>query len=512
MVFHGSDGAVRLDGPELEAQADELAARLIRHGILPGDRVGLLGPNHPRWLASAFGIWRAGAVMVSLSYPLRVRNAETFRSHVAILAEAAGCRAVLAAPAFLPAVAEGLAIDWSEAAEDPALPVTVSPESPASIQFTSGSTAAPKGALLSHRAVLSALTSLREATKLGRQDRMISWQPFFHDMGFYGLPLRAAFEGFGIDLMTTEAFARDPGSWFRLAGERRSTIIASPPSAWAAAVTASRRDPEPPDLSSVALAVFGAEVIDPATVEMVAAWGEAAGLRREALAAAYGMAEATICMTITRRNRGLRVLALDRDALQGGHAVPANGGAAKRVVSNGPPLPGIDIRIGDPEAPLGEGHVGDVLLRGAGLMDGYIGPGVEDPFVGGWLRTGDLGFIHDGEVYITGRSKDLIIVFGRNYAPEDLEWAAGAVAGVRTGRVVAFSPSEEEGAVIVAVEPRPDADLDRLPVLVRRAVADKVGLTPNRVLVLPPDTIEKTTSGKLRRSALREAFDRGAFP
>jgi fatty-acyl-CoA synthase len=170
------------------------------------------------------------------------------------------------------------------------------------------------------------------------------------------------------------------------------------------------------------------------------------------------------------------------------------------------------VLIGSPADPLDEREVGEVLLKGPSLMRGYLGGDDEDPFVDGWFRTGDLGYLAEGELFLTGRTKDVIIAWGRNYAPEDIEWAAGRVPGVRSGRCVAFGPTGgREGEVVVVVEARPEADPASLPSLVRAAVTDAVGLVPKDVLVVPNGTVPKTTSGKLRRSALRTAHADGSL-
>jgi fatty-acyl-CoA synthase len=512
MTVHEEAGPVEVRGGDLQAQADEIAARLQRHRIGPGDRVGILGPNHHRWLASAFGIWRAGAVMVSIAYPLRIRSADTVGAHVRALVEAAECRAVLADPGFEAIAPAGRTIDWTEGTEAGPSAVSIRPQDPASIQFTSGSTASPKGALLSHGAILAALTALLPTSGFGPGTRAVSWQPLFHDMGVYGFPLPAILGGYELDLMTTEAFARDPASWFRLATDRSATCIASPSSAWAAAIRQAQRDPAGIELSSIDRAVFGGDIVHPSTLDLVREWGATVGLPSRALAVSYGMAEATVGTTFTPLGQEPRVLEVDADALLQGRAEPPGTGGAKRLVSCGLPTTGVEVRIGDPRTPMPEDRLGDIFICTDALMDRYVGPDAEDTFVDEWLPTGDIGFLNQGELVISGRSKDLIIMFGRNYAPEDLEFAAATVEGVRPGRVVAFSPADEEGQVVVVVEPRGAANPEELRVLVRRAVADEVGLTPNRVVVVPPDTIPKTTSGKLQRSRVREAFERGELP
>ena len=167
-------------------------------------------------------------------------------------------------------------------------------------------------------------------------------------------------------------------------------------------------------------------------------------------------------------------------------------------------------RIAGPDGDLAEREVGEIVLRGPSLMSGYVGAGAPDPFVDGWLRTGDLGYLADGELFPVGRAKDMVIAMGHNYYAEDFEWAAGRVAGVRPGRSVAFTAPDSE-QVVLLVEPSENGDADLLRRDVRRAVADAVGVAPGEVVVLPPGTVEKTTSGKLRRAAMREAYVNGSF-
>jgi acyl-CoA synthetase (AMP-forming)/AMP-acid ligase II len=509
--FHDGGDVTTFDRDALQAEAAGAAAALDARGIGPGDAVGILGPNHPRWLISAMGVWVLGGVVVPIAYPLRVRRPEVVRAHVEALVRTARCRAVAVDPDLGRLVDDGLAFDWTTSSDGEAPSPAIAPEDPAAIQFTSGSTSAPRGARLSHRAILGALESLRLASQRTTEDRMATWQPLFHDMGLYGFPLRGLFEGFAVELMPTLDFARDPLAWLRLIEGTRATVMAAPASALAATIRAAQQGGTSHDLSSIGHAVLGGETVDPRLVDRFQEWSPSVGLRPKVLGVCLGMAEATVGVTMTRLGEGVRVVEVDLAGLAEGEARPASGGPSKRIVSVGPPLPGIEIRIGDPHAPFADDRAGEVLVRSPGAMDGYVGTD-QHPFVDGWLQTGDVGFIRDGEVFLTGRSKDLVIVMGRNYAPEDFEWATGAVPGVRAGRCVAFSPADQEGTLIVVLELRPGADEDEVRTLVRRAVADATGLTPKRILVVPPDTIPKTTSGKLQRGAVRDAYDRGELP
>jgi len=225
------------------------------------------------------------------------------------------------------------------------------------------------------------------------------------------------------------------------------------------------------------------------------------------------MAEATLGLTISAPWHGITLDAVDLDGLaQARRADPATGERVKRVASCGEPIPGVEVRIVDPETGRvrSDREVGEIQVRAASLMRGYIGPDAPNPFEDGWLHTGDLGYLADGLLYVTGRIKEMIISYGRNYNPQDLEWAAARVPEVREGRVVAFaSDGEAEGKLIVAFEPVREDQLDGLLLRVRQTVADATGLMPKAVVALPKGSIMRTTSGKLQRTAMRDAWIRG---
>jgi acyl-CoA synthetase (AMP-forming)/AMP-acid ligase II len=512
LVFHLGDGTERVAAPALLEQARAGAGFLAERGIGRGDGVAVLGPNRPAWARWAYAVWLAGATLVPLPFHLRIRDADAFRRQIASLVRVAGCRAVLADPEFLPFVPPGLGERWDAPAAGSAPASPPAPEDVAVIQFTSGSTAAPKGAVLTHRAVLAGLRASEAASGYRSAGWiLLSWLPFFHDWGLFGYLAWAMVFGAQVHVLPTERFARDPSEWLRLVGSVRAQVTPGPSSAWDAALRVAARRPGGIDLSTLRLATMAAEAIDPRVLDRLLRIGGELGLPPEAANGAYGMAEATLAVSVGGPGR-ISVDAVDRDDLvsRGMAGVAGTGSPARRLVSSGAPVPGMEVRIAGSDGAVAERHVGEILLRGPSLMLGYVG-GTDgrDPFPDGWMHTGDLGYLADGELYVTGRSKDVVIVMGRNYPAQDLEWEAERVDGVRAGRTVAFAIEETEGEAVVVVEPASGGDVEALPRAVWRTVADGLGIVPRRVLVLPPGTVPVTTSGKLRRSWVRDAYARG---
>lgn len=511
LIFHLRDGTQHLPAEQLLEQARRGAVALAGWGVEPGDTVGILGPNRPEWARWAFATWAAGAAVVPLPYHLRVPDPEAFAQRVGSLIQAAGCKVVLAHPRFFPYFPPGLGVSW-----DADLPRSTAPagreprpEDRAVIQFTSGSTASPKGVVLTHSAVLAGIRNSFMGAGSNPDHVYLSWLPFFHDWGLFGYLVWSIVMATETHILPTERFAKDPSEWLRLAGRVRATATPGPTSAWDAALRVASRRPDGIDLSSLLVCSLAAEAIEPRVVDRMLDVGASLGLRPDALSGAYGMAETTLGITVTSEGSGVRIDSVDRERLAGtGAAVPAAGAEAKRVVACGPPVPGTEIRIMGEEGELPERRVGEIQVRGPSLMEGYLGDAGPDPFIDGWLRTGDLGYMSDGELYVTGRSKDVIIVMGRNYAPQDIEWAAERVEGIRVGRCVAFGREAVEGEVVVAAEAKGD-DVDGLPERVWQAVSDAVGIVPREVIVLPRGTVPMTTSGKLRRSWVREAYAAG---
>lgn len=518
-VFHLDEGIVSLSCAELAERASRAAARLADLGVEPGDAVGVLGPNRPEWVVWAFATWIAGAALVPVQIPLRVRDPAAFGEQLRRLVEVAECRLVLADPRLAGLLPDGVAVSWEGGgAAGPAgagstaehdLPTA---ESAAVIQFTSGSTAMPKGALLSHAAVMAQMDVLRRGYRYpdGTPRTVLSWTPFFHDLGLFANLVHPAVAGSHTHHLPTERFARDPTEWLRLVERTRVAGTIAPPSAFGSAMRAAARRGERADLSSLEAAYFAAEGVDPEVARRMVELAGELGFRPEALGASYGLAEAVMAVSYPAVGTGLHIDRISLRELTGSAVAAPPGGdePVREMISCGEPL--MEVRIAGSDGILPERGVGEIQVRGGSLMSGYVGA-APDPFVDGWLRTGDLGYLAGGELYVAGRAKDMVIVMGHNYYPEDFEWAAGRVEGVRPGRCVAFSLPDEEGIALLVEPVKAGADRLALERRVRRSVGDALGVSPRQVVVVPRDTVEKTTSGKLRRAAMRDTHLAGAM-
>jgi acyl-CoA synthetase (AMP-forming)/AMP-acid ligase II len=516
-VFHlGDDQVERFSCAQLVERAERGARRLVALGVEPGDAVGVLGPNRPEWVVWSFAAWLAGATLVPIQIPLRVRDADAFAEQLRRLVEAGGCRRVMADPRLAGLLPSGVAVPWLEQGDQSSEPLAApGPESAAVIQFTSGSTATPKGALISHAAALAQMDVLREGYHRGPDNdearTILSWTPFFHDLGLFSSVVQTATSGLTSHQLPTDLFARDPVEWLRLIGRTRVSATVAPSSAFGSAIRAARKRGEQIDLSSLEGAYFAAEGVDPDVVKRIVELAQEFDFDPRALGSTYGLAEAVMAVAYPVVGTGMHLDRVSlRELAEDGLAAPVDGGPSRLLVSCGAPRMETRIVGGDGE-PLPERHVGQIRLRGPSLMDRYVGRDAPDPFVDGWLCTGDMGYLADGELYPTGRAKDMVVAMGHNYYPEDFEWAAARVDGIRPGRCVAFAKPHTE-QVVVLVEQSDGQATGALRRDVRRAIADAVGLAPDEIVVLPPGTIEKTTSGKLRRAAMRDAYLAGTLP
>lgn len=511
--FYLDDATVRLSCAELAEQAEQAARRLVALGVEPGDAVGLLGPNRPDWVIWAFAAWIAGATLVPIQIPLRIRNPDAFREQLQMLVDAGGCRRVLADPQIAALLSGEIAVAW-----DLGGPTTgeelpgAAPESTAVIQFTSGSTASPKGVLLTHAAVMAQMELLRRGYRHDDETprTVLSWAPFFHDLGLFANVVHPAFAGSTTYHLPTERFAKDPAEWLRLVEATGVELTVGPSSAFGSAIKAAARTGERIDLGSLEVAYFAAEGVDPRVAQRMVEDAQTFGFRPEALGATYGLAEAVLGVAYPYIGTGLKIDRISLDELAAsGSAVPASEGALRTVASCGPPL--MELRIAGRDGVLPERGVGEIQVRGPSLMSRYVGADVPHPIDDeGWLSTGDLGYLADGDLYVSGRAKDLMIAMGNNYYPEDFEWAAARVEGVKPGRCVAFNPPGTE-EVVVLVEATAGEDAESLRAQVRRMIGSAVGVPPGEVVVLPAGSVEKTTSGKLRRAAMRSAYADGAL-
>ena len=509
---------------ELSARAWSMAGELAAEGVRPGDNVGILSPNAPEYFQSLFAVSAAGAAACPLPVPFGMRDLAGYGRQLARIAAVSGLRVVLVSPRLAPLAAQlapalpGVRPRPATCLGGPAAPLpAVTGADAAIVQFTSGSTALPKGVLLTHRNVLAGLAAIRAGIALGDGDAGGFWLPLFHDMGLFGV-MSGIQAGIPMHVWSPVSFVKDPARWLREFLAAGATITAMPDFGYGMLTAAFSPDEAAAlDMTRWRVAVNGSEPIAADTVTAFTERFAAAGFRPEAMFAVYGMAEATLAVTFPPLGRRPVFDWVDRDALAtAGRAVPAAPGApcSRAIAGVGRPVAGLEVRVADLEtgAPAGDGAVGEVQLRGASVTAGYLGQPAGEAaasFDGGWLRTGDLAYTRAGELFVTGRRKEMITVRGANFYPQDVEMIARDVPGVFRGNCVAVAgPAGGDGTaeiVLIAETDRVAAGADELAARLRQRVAGELGLTAVTVRLVPPRTIPRTSSGKVRRLASLDA-------
>jgi fatty-acyl-CoA synthase len=518
----------------LREQAIDIARRMLGTGLKPGDRIGLIAESDGDFVRAFFACQYAGLVPVPLPLPAAFGGKDGYISHLRRMIENAQ-----AAAAFGPAMLEvwlgeavaglGLKIAGTLAPLNDVVSVAVDlpnqdPDSLAYLQFSSGSTRFPLGVAVPQRAFMANARSMaRDGLAIVDGDRCVSWLPFYHDMGLVGFLLMPMACQVTVDVIATRDFARRPFLWLNLISRNRGTVSFSPSFGYElCARRAETASTDGLDLSSWRSAGIGGDMIRPNVLMHFAERFESCGFDAGAFVPSYGMAEVTLALSFTPPGQGARHDTVDGNVLESEHhAVPARDAKVRTrtFVLCGRILPDHDIEVRDESGRvLPDRRVGRIFARGPSLMTGYFGAPEETARVmtdSGWLDTGDLGYVTGGQIVITGRAKDLIIVNGRNLWPQDLEWTAEAdVAALRSGDVAVFSVDgevDEEVVVLVQCRTADPAVRDALVTEIANIFRGRHGLEAKIVLV-PPRSLPQTSSGKLSRSRARTMYLAGAFP
>jgi fatty-acyl-CoA synthase len=531
VTLHSLRGEVAeaLSYGRLRDEALVLAERLLAAGLAPGERVGLIAETDGAFVRAFFACQYAGLVPATLPLPAPLGGREAYVAQVARMLQSADAAALLG-PATITAwmteaPAEGLrfvgALDDLPAAAGAALP-TIGEDDPCYLQFSSGSTRFPTGVLVTHRALMAnAQAIIRHGLQVRPADRAISWLPLFHDMGLVGFVLSPLCCQMSVDLLPTGAFVRRPLLWLDLIGRNGATISYSPTFGFElCARRAEAAGVEGLDLSGWRIAGLGGDMIRTGPLADFAQRFAPAGFSDKAYVASYGMAEATLALTMAPLGQGLGVENLDISRLERENvAAPAASAArARNFARCGPALPGHKLEIrGDDGQVMPERGVGRVFASGPSLMRGYFRQPEETARVlsaDGWLDTGDIGFLDGGEIVLTGRSKDLMIVNGRNIWPQDLEWTCEAeLAAVRSGDVAAFSvPGAEDEQIVVLVQTRSSDPAAREALRSEvEAVLRQRHSVEALVRLVGAHALPQTSSGKLSRSKARASYLAGAY-
>ena len=525
-TFLGDAGERVRSYAEIRTRAREAAAALRAAGLERADVVALVVGDAEQFLTTLLGATLAGVVPASLYPPSTTADLPRFFEATAPALTAARARAVITTAALLPGFralrSRQPKLEFVFTPDDLAVRASIDGWRPslddvAFIQYTSGSTSLPKGVPVTHRSLAANIQGMHGPSGLDvtADDVGVSWLPLYHDMGLVGMSLGGLYSGRPVTLMPPEMFVKRPVEWLRAITRYRATVSYAPNFAYDLCVRRVKdRDLEGLDLSPWRVAGCGAEPINAATLREFADKFARVGFRAESFVPSYGLAEHVLAVTFGIRQRALRVDLVSADALSDSRvAAPAHpdDNGAIRLVSCGRPLPGHALRIvTGAGSEAGEREVGEIALSGPSVMRGYY----KDPEAtalalrDGWLHTGDLGYVSEGELFVCGRLKELIVINGRKYHPQDLEWSVARLPGIKRGRVAAFGAGEPPRAVVVA-EPTGTVPAASLTAEIRRTVGDLFGLPLGDVVLVPGGTIGRTTSGKVRRIALQAAYVRG---
>ncbi|WP_416975535.1 AMP-binding protein [Streptomyces sp. 4F14] len=503
VLRRGRDGE-SLSYADLFTEAGRVAAGLLARGVEPGERVGLVLPTSVDFARAFFGVLAAGAVAVPLPGPTPFGSSDAYLRRTAAALRRSRVRTVLAAPATRPALgvdADVLLVP--EVAEAGTAYVVREASDPAVVQYTSGTSSEPRGVVLSHGNVAAGVEAIARGTRLTSDDVGCTWLPLFHDMGLIGSFLTPLLHDVAVHLLTPEDYLRDPRGWIEAMGRLGATFTMAPDSGYRYVLRRGTGPSAGLDLSRWRIAVNGAEPVDRRLQDAFVARFAPAGLARDVFLPAYGLAEATLAVAFPPAGRPTKVLRADRDELNRGRYVPVapGGGPYRELVSVGRPVARTEVRV-----TAADGEVGDIEVRGASVTgSGYD----RDPresrrllLPGGWVATGDLGLWHDGELYVVGRTKEVIIVFGANHWASDIETVVRDTPGLPVHGVLAEQIwSEDGGRLGLVVETtRRDAEGRRAASgRIRARVMAELGITPDEIVFVRRGGIARTSSGKAIR-------------
>ena len=512
---------------ELRADAVANAHRLAARGVKPGDRIALVAETAPEFLALFFGALYAGAWPVPLPLPTSFGGRESYVDQLAVQLKSSD-PAILFFPSELAAMAGDAAraagiegIDWAEFTasgySEGALPEP-KPDDIAYLQYSSGSTRFPHGVAVTHKALLANLAAHADSMKIGDGDRGISWLPFYHDMGLVGCMLSLVANQMSGDYLKTEDFARRPLAWLTLISRAEGKAMSYSPTfgydICARRVSSQMNVAERFDLSRWRVAGNGADMIRPDVMQAFVDAFAPAGFDARSFLPSYGLAEATLAVTVMPPGEGIVVELVEETLLAGGGENERDRPQRYRSVVNcGKAVRGMEIAIrGDDGTTLGEREIGKIFCRGSSVMAGYFRDEEATEAcldADGWLDTGDMGYLSDAYLYVVGRAKDMIIINGKNHWPQDIEWAVEQLPGFKAGDIAAFSVTtpggEETPAVLVQCRTSDDSERGRLRDTIRERVRAITGM--NCVIELvPPRSLPRTSSGKLSRAKARNLY------
>jgi fatty-acyl-CoA synthase len=523
-TFINAGERVTVAWAQIHDEARAVAAALQARGVAPGDHVAILGPTTRALVTTVEACWLSGAASMVLPLPMRMGSLDEFVVSTRARIRHGDARLLLIddqlAPFYEPAPGDPPAVslaavqaDVTRLAPDAHEVPEPDPERLVILQYTSGSTSEPKGVMIPDRVFGANLDAITTAAELQDDDVFVSWLPLYHDMGLVGFLGTPMCFGAELVLAAPQDFLAHPGHWMEWISDYHGTVTAGPNFSWVLVTRALKRMTGL-DLSSMRVALNGAEPIDPDAVESFVAEAVRFGFPPGAVFCAFGMAEVAIGGTFPPPMRGMRCDTVDRVVLEEKRvAEPADPvlDGSRRLPMLGQPVPGLEVRIVDPSTgeELLERQVGELLIQGTSVTPGYYKrpDATAELLRDGWLHTGDLGYLLDGELVLCGRIKDVIIVGGRNVFPEDIERAVATIDGVRAGNVIAFGVDGYKGkeSVVVVAEVK-STDVEAISRAVHERVIEAVGLPAREVMLVQAGTLPKTSSGKLQRALCRERY------
>jgi fatty-acyl-CoA synthase len=527
ITLHLGPEPTRLSGKDILDGALAKAALLRSRSVKKGDRVILLTPTSPGFIETFLGANLIGAIPVPLASPMTFGSLGRYLQNLRAIVENSGARVIMTSPRMRDAIAEDdllrAQLDHVLVEEDRGGPVdgpllaSVSGSDTAFIQYTSGTTGVPKGAVISHRALVANTYSIAHSLRLTSSDTVVSWLPMFHDMGLIGILLTTICRPLEAHLLRPESFLMKPGRWLEILSQKRGTLAAAPNFAYDLCVN---RPPKNADLNleNWRAALNGSEAVHPATVKRFSDHYLAHRFDPQAMMPVYGMAETTLAVTFPHLDDKYQLLPVDRTALEErGQAINSSSADVYQAVSVGYPVAGMSVRVTSTAGQtVSERTVGEIRVAGPSLMDGYYRN--EEASTAtldqGWLRTGDLGFIERGRLFIVGRAKEVIIKAGRNFYPYDIEQVAADVTGVSRGGVAAFArPNSETGTddlVVVAESREKDpTERERIVKEIRGELLAAIGVKADEIRVVGIGALPRTTSGKIRRKECAKKIGQG---